>query len=132
MVVTFSASAVLVLLGRPILEMLTDNPAIIEIGFWVLVVDWFLEVGRVSNIFACGTLRATGDAVYPVIIGIIFQWSVAVGLSYLIGIPLGFGLIGMWIGFALDENIRGIILIQRWKSLKWKTKGFVKAMQGDE
>ncbi|NLV53814.1 MAG: MATE family efflux transporter [Bacteroidales bacterium] len=132
MVVTLSASAVLVLLGRPILEMLTDNPAIIEIGFWVLVVDWFLEVGRVSNIFACGTLRATGDAVYPVIIGIIFQWSVAVGLSYLIGIPLGFGLIGMWIGFALDENIRGIILIQRWKSLKWKTKGFVKAMQGDE
>jgi Na+-driven multidrug efflux pump len=32
----------------------------------------------------------------------------------------------MWIGFALDENIRGIILMRRWRSGKWKTKGFVK------
>jgi Na+-driven multidrug efflux pump len=32
----------------------------------------------------------------------------------------------MWIGFALDENIRGVILVHRWKSGKWRTKGFVK------
>ena len=107
--------------------MLTNNPDIISMGFWVLVVDLFLEYGRVSNIFACGTLRATGDAVYPVIIGIIFQWSIAVGVSYVIGIPMGFGLIGMWVGFAIDENIRGIILKRRWRSLKWTTKGFVKS-----
>ena len=44
-----------------------------------------------------------------------------------IGIPMGFGLVGMWVGFALDENIRGIILVRRWRSCKWKTKGFVKS-----
>ena len=129
MIVTLSASALLIFSGRPILELLTDNQEIIEMGFWILVVDWFLEIGRVSNIFACGTLRATGDAIYPVIIGIIFQWSIAVGLSYFIGIPLGYGIIGMWIGFALDENTRGVILMHRWRSGKWKTKGFVKADQ---
>ena len=48
------------------------------------------------------------------------------GLSYVIGIPLGYGLVGMWIGFALDENIRGIILMRRWRSGKWRDKGFVK------
>jgi Na+-driven multidrug efflux pump len=51
---------------------------------------------------------------------------VAVGVSYVIGIPLGFGLVGMWIGFALDENIRGVILMRRWWSGKWRSKGFVK------
>lgn len=56
--------------------------------------------------------------------GVIFQWSVAVGVSYVIGIPLGYGLVGMWVGFALDENIRGIILVRRWRSGKWRTKGF--------
>jgi putative MATE family efflux protein len=127
LVVTLSASMVLAIFGKSILSLLTNNPEIISMGFWVLVVDLFLEYGRVSNIFACGTLRATGDAVYPVIVGIIFQWSIAVGLSYIIGIPLGYGLIGMWVGFALDENIRGIILKRRWRSLKWQTKGFVKA-----
>ena len=125
MIVTLTGSAILALSGESILSAFTDNQEIITMGCWVLFIDWFLEIGRTSNIFAVGTLRATGDAVYPVIIGIIFQWSIAVGLSYIIGIPLGYGLVGMWVGFALDENIRGVILLRRWRSGKWKTKGFV-------
>ena len=96
-----------------------------SMGVWVLVIDWFLEIGRTSNIFAGSTLRATGDTIYPFVVGIIFQWSIAVGLSYVIGIPLGYGLVGMWVGFALDENVRGVILMRRWRSGKWKSKGFV-------
>ena len=126
MIITLSGSALLAVFGRPILSAFTDNEEIITMGVWVFVVDFFLEIGRVSNIFACGTLRATGDAVYPVVIGVIFQWVVAVGVSYVIGIPLGYGLVGMWIGFALDENIRGVVLMRRWKSGKWRSKGFVK------
>ena len=126
MVITLMGSALLALSGRSILSAFTDNQEIITVGVWVLVVDWFLEIGRTSNIFAVGTLRATGDAVYPVVIAIIFNWTIAVGVGYFIGIPLGYGLIGMWIGFALDENIRGVILLRRWRSGKWKSKGFVK------
>ncbi len=126
LIVTLSASALLIIFGKTILQALTDNPEIIQMGFWVFIIDFFLEFGRASNIFAGSTLRATGDAIYPVIVGLIFQWSIAVGFSYFLGISLGFGLIGMWIGFALDENVRGVILTRRWRSLKWTTKGFVK------
>ena len=126
MIVTLTGSAVLALSGKSILSLFTDNQEIIAMGCWVLIIDWFLEIGRTSNIFAVGTLRATGDVVYPVIIGIIFQWTIAVGLSYVIGIPLGYGLVGMWVGFALDENIRGVVLLRRWRSGKWRDKGFVK------
>ena len=126
MIITITGSIILALSGRSILSAFTDNPEIIAMGVWVLIIDVFLEVGRTANIFAVGTLRATGDAIYPVIIAIIFNWTIAVGLSYIIGIPLGYGLVGMWVGFALDENIRGIILMRRWRSGKWKTKGFVK------
>lgn len=125
MIITISGSILLALTGHSILSTLTDNQNIIAMGVWILVIDVFLEVGRTSNIFAGSTLRATGDTIYPFVVGIIFQWSVAVGLSYVIGIPLGYGLVGMWVGFALDENIRGIILMRRWWSGKWKTKGFV-------
>ena len=127
MIITLTGSALLALSGRSILSAFTENQEIITMGVWVLVIDWFLEIGRTSNIFAVGTLRATGDAIYPVVIAIIFNWTIAVGVSYVIGIPLGYGLIGMWIGFALDENIRGVILLRRWRSGKWKSKGFVKA-----
>ena len=126
MIITLTGSIILALSGRSILSAFTDNPEIIAMGVWVLIIDVFLEVGRTANIFAVGTLRATGDAIYPVVIAIIFNWTIAVGLSYVIGIPLGYGLVGMWVGFALDENIRGIILMRRWRSGKWKTKGFVK------
>ena len=126
MIITVSGSILLALTGRHILCAFTDNAEIIAMGVWVLFVDIFLEVGRTANIFAGSTLRATGDTFYPFVVGVIFQWSVAVGVSYIIGIPLGYGLVGMWIGFALDENIRGIILVRRWRSGKWKEKGFVK------
>ena len=125
MIITLTGSVILALAGESILEAFTDNEDIIKMGVWVFFVDIFLEVGRTSNIFAGSTLRATGDVVYPFVVGIIFQWSVAVGVSYVIGIPLGYGLIGMWVGFALDENIRGVILVQRWRSGKWRKKGFV-------
>jgi Na+-driven multidrug efflux pump len=56
-------------------------------------------------------------------VAIIFNCSIAVGLDYVVGIPLGYGLIGMWIAFILDENICGIILMRRWRSGRWLTKG---------
>ena len=126
MIITISGSILLALTGKNILNAFTDNADIIAMGVWVLVIDVFLEIGRTANIFAGSTLRATGDVVYPFVVGVIFQWTVAVGVSYVIGIPLGFGLVGMWIGFALDENIRGVILMRRWWSGKWRSKGFVK------
>ena len=125
MIITISGSILLAIAGPSILHLFTDNKEIIQMGIWVLVVDVFLEIGRTSNIFAGSTLRATGDTVYPFVVGVIFQWSIAVGLSYILGIPLGFGLVGMWVGFALDENIRGVILLRRWRSGKWRSKGFV-------
>ena len=123
MIITLTGSAVLVVFGHDILSAFTDNEHIIGMGVWVFVIDWFLEIGRTSNIFATSTLRATGDAIYPLMIAIVFNWTVAVGLSYVVGIPLGYGLIGMWVAFALDENIRGVILMRRWRSGKWRTKG---------
>ena len=126
MIITLTGSVVLALAGHGILSTFTDNKEIIAMGVWVLVIDVFLEAGRTANIFAGSTLRATGDTVYPFVVGVIFQWSIAVGLSYVIGIPLGYGLVGMWVGFALDENVRGIILVRRWRSGRWRDKGFVK------
>ena len=124
-VITIPVFIVLAVAGPGLLSVFTNNEEIIRMGVWILIVDVFLEIGRTSNIFAGSTLRATGDTVYPFVVGVIFQWSIAVGLSYIIGIPLGYGLVGMWVGFALDENIRGVILLRRWRSGKWRSKGFV-------
>lgn len=124
MLTTLTCSVILALIGPIVFGFLTSNPEIIRMGTIILWIDVILEVGRVRNIFACGTLRAAGDVIYPVVVGVTFQWIVAVGVAYLLGIPFGLGLIGMWIGFALDENLRGIVLMRRWHSKNWMGKSF--------
>lgn len=124
MLTTMTCSVILALIGPVVFGFLTSNPEIIRMGTIILWIDVILEIGRVRNIFACGTLRAAGDVVYPVVVGVTFQWIVAVGIAYLLGIPFGLGLIGMWIGFALDENLRGIVLMRRWHSKNWMGKSF--------
>lgn len=124
MIATMVAAVVLAIFGSHIISFFTDNQTIIKTATYIFVIDMFLDFGRVRNIFAGGTLRATGDVVYPLIVGVIFQWSVAVGFAWLLGIPLGYGLIGFWIGFCLDENIRGVVLMHRWHSQKWRNRSF--------
>ena len=91
-------------------------------GCVILWIDCVLEIGRVRNIFACQTLRAAGDAVYPLVVGLVFQWGVAVGVAWVFAFPCGWGLVGAWIGFALDENLRGIVLMRRWHTKGWVGK----------
>lgn len=124
MTLTLIAATVLALFGKQILGFFTENENIITIGAWIFCIDWILDIGRVRNIFSCGTLRAAGDVVYPVIVGVCSQWLVAVGIAWVLGVPIGLGIIGFWIGFCLDENLRGIILLRRWHSRKWQGKAY--------
>lgn len=111
--------------GKHILGMLTSDPWIISTGATILWVEVLLENGRALNFFGVNSLRSAGDIYFPVMVGIVVMWGVQVVGSYLLGISLGWGLVAMWIVFALDENIRGFIFIRRWNSFKWVGKGFL-------
>lgn len=123
--ITVILSTVLAVFGNTIFHWLTSNEEIIRLGTTILIIDVILEIGRPINIFATNALRAAGDVNYPFYVGLVVQWSVAVGLGYIFGIPLEWGICGMWVAFLLDENIRGAIFVRRWYSMKWTTKGFV-------
>ena len=120
--VSLCCSGALALVGPWVLGLLTQNNEIIRLGTILFWIDCVLEIGRVRNIFACGTLRAAGDVLYPMVVGITFQWVIAVGVFWVFTIPLGFGLVGAWIVFVFDENIRGCILIRRWHAKAWMGK----------
>lgn len=128
MAITLTCSVLLALGGPWIFAALTKNAEVIRLGVIILWIDCALEVGRVRNIFACGTLRATGDAVYPLLVGVTFQWGVAVGLGWLFAIPFGWGIVGAWVAFALDENLRGIFLCRRWHAKAWVGRSFARSI----
>lgn len=111
--------------GKVIFDCLTDDTEIIALGTTILFINIGREIGRTINIFATNVLRATGDVNFPFYVGVCIQWTAGVTIGYLFGIIFEWGLIGMWLAFILDENIRGIIFVWRWKSMKWAKKAFV-------
>lgn len=111
--------------GKHIISMLTSDPWIISTGATILWVEILLENGRALNLFGVNSLRSAGDIYFPVLVGIVVMWGVQVVGSYILGISLGWGLVAMWVVFALDENIRGHIFLRRWNSFKWVGKSFL-------
>lgn len=129
---TLFFSGCIALGGTWIMNMLTDNPEIIALGVTIFWIDLVLEIGRPINIFAVNALQSAGDVNYPFYVGLIFMWTVAVGLAWVFGIAAGFGIIGMWWMFALDENLRGVVFMRRWYSKKWMHKGFTMDSRPEE
>ena len=124
--VTVCVSILTALVGTDIFKLLSTNPEVIRLGAMILYIDVVLEIGRAVNITSVDSLIAAGDVMYPFVTGIIVMWLVATLLSYVLGIWWGWGLNGIWLAMALDENIRAVVFERRWKSRKWMNKGFTR------
>ncbi len=79
-----------------------------------------VEPGRAFNAVVISSLRAAGDVNFPVFIGILSMWGVSVPVAYILGIYFGFGLAGIWIAFIVDEWLRGVLMLWRWRQGKWR------------
>jgi len=110
---------------RPVLGLFTDSFEVFEIARILFFLGIILEPGRAFNIVIIGGLRATGDVKFPVLMGIIFQWGVGAFLGFVFGIVFGWGLPGIMVAALLDEWIRGIIMLFRWRSRIWQTKSLI-------
>lgn len=117
--IALGAAGVFNLIGGFILDLFTDDPDVIEMGRKLLLLSFLLEPGRAFNVVLIGSLRAVGDVNFPVMIGVIFMWGLAVPLAYLLGIHWSLGLFGIFITFILDEWTRGLIMLHRWRKRKW-------------
>lgn len=100
-----------------LMRVFTKDPAVIQAAQVLLWIAVALECGRVFNLIVTGALRATGDAIYPVIASVgSFALALGVG-SYLLG--RSFGLPGIFIAYAADEWVRGLLVLARWRWHGW-------------
>jgi len=108
-----------------LLGIFTDDPAIIAMGGSLILLTLVLEPGRTFNLVIISSLKAAGDARFPVYMGILSMFGIAVTLSYLLGITAGLGLVGVWIAFAADEWFRGLFMLWRWRTRKWQKMSLI-------
>lgn len=103
----------------------TDNQDIIHLGRKIMVICIFLEIGRTLNLVIINSMRAAGDVKFPTFLGMASMWGISVLLGYILGIYFDLGLIGIWIAMALDEIVRGIVVLIRWIHGTWRGKRIV-------
>ena len=125
MLIGVAISATLLLLSEPLYGLFTKDSRVVELGRTIMMIELVLELGRAGNMVIIRALQAAGDVNFPIIVGTIELWIVAVGLGYVFSVVLGWGLVGIWIAMAIDECTRAIIFFFRWKSGVWKTKNLV-------
>jgi len=119
------SATIFFIFNRQIMGIFTSNEDVFEIARVLFFLAIILEPGRAFNIILISGLRATGDVKFPIIVGIIFQWSVGAFLGFIFGIVFGWGLVGIMVAALLDEWIRGILMLFRWRSRKWQSMSVV-------
>jgi putative MATE family efflux protein len=119
--IAIAMSTTMFLFSDQLLGLFTDDPRVLRLGKIVLFIDIILQIGKCSNIVLVRSLQASGDIKFPMMVGIISMWAVAYGFGFFLGVGCHLGLIGIWIGTALDEDIRAIIFFIRWKLGKWRS-----------
>jgi Na+-driven multidrug efflux pump len=118
-VVAFLVAGSFALAGPWLLTKFTSDPEIVALGCTLLWWTVLVEPGRTFNLVVINALRATGDARYPVLAGAASMALVLAGGSWFLGVYLGWGLVGIWIAYAADEWIRGLLMWRRWATLGW-------------
>lgn len=118
-------ASIFAIFAKPILRLFTDDPQMIHLVSILLVIDIFLEIGRVSNLVFGYALKTSGDATYPMIIAVTFAFLFAAGGTWFFGIRLGWLAVGAYVAMALDECVRAVFMFLRWRSGSWKHKSLL-------
>ncbi|OPA73281.1 MATE family efflux transporter [Paenibacillus selenitireducens] len=109
---------VIYLFGKHFLGLFTSDTEIIALGASLLGLNLLLQPGKMLNMAMGNCLNAIGDTRYTMMTAIISMWLVATGLSYVLGIHLGWGLVGIYGCMIADEYLRGILVFMRWRGQK--------------
>lgn len=99
---------------------------VLDLAYYIMAVDIIIEIGRCLNMTFVNSLKAAGDYLFPLIVGMITMWGLGVTVGYSVGILAGVGISGIYFGTAADEFIRGLIVMRRWRKKKWLGKAIVK------
>lgn len=104
-------------------EVLRDQ--IVVLGTSLLVVAALFQFADGAQAIAMGLLRGVQDTRVPMIIASLSYWVVGMGSSYVLGITLGYGAVGVWWGLLLGLLCAGAFMSWRFWTQSSRIAGTV-------
>ena len=98
----------------------TDDVSVKQLGEMCMI---FIALGQPLLAIAVvlgSALRGAGDTRTVLVYTFVGVWIVRVGLGYLLGIVLGLGLFGVWLGWMADFIARAALVYLRFRTGQWK------------
>ncbi len=120
--ITMGMSVVGIIFRTQLMGIFTADSAVIAMGANIIIINIILEFGRTTNLVVIACLRGAGDVYFPTACAIFSMWIISALGSYIFAVVLNMGIYGLWVAFAADECFRGVMMIWRWKSGKWRGK----------
>jgi Na+-driven multidrug efflux pump len=109
------------LLGaRFVAGLYSDDPEVINLTVVCLrIIAVSVPFLAIIQVFS-GGLRGAGDTRVIMLINVVGDWGIRLAGSYILGIHMGMGLVGVWIAMALEQVARGLVLLARFRRGAWK------------
>lgn len=117
----FMAVAAAAFLGLPrtILYLFTPDSGVLATGVGLLACAAAFQLFDGLQVVAAGNLRGVGDTRTPMYGNTVAHWAIGLPLAYLIGITLGRGVLGIWIGLCIGLIAAGTVLVGAWA---WRSR----------
>ena len=123
-IVGFSVAAVIAIIivvsGDIIVTIFTSDPSVINLGKSLIYIFALIQLPKGANIVFSGNLRGSADLNWLMWLAITTVCIYEILGSWLLAIPMGLGLSGLWIVQGIDESSRFALNLWRFNSGKWK------------
>lgn len=100
-------------LYNPAAEVIPEIKRIVYVTAVVYPVFW------AQSFTTPAALRAAGDSRFTSVASLCTMWTIRVILGYVLAIPVGLGVMGVWIGMMSEWVVRGTIFIWRYRGDRW-------------
>ena len=111
---------VLFVFQAPILEIITDDAAVLAAGVTVMRMSAVQQPVIAASFVFGGALRGAGDTRTTFLISVTSIWGLRLVAAYVLGIVFGLGLLGAWLGIWIDFAFRATMFYLRFRSGKWE------------
>ena len=66
-----------------------------------------------------GAFQGANNTKFPMYLTAVGMWAIRTSLVYLLGIQLGWGLLGVWLAIGIDIAFRAVVLTVQFVRGKW-------------
>lgn len=112
--------ALMLPLFHPLISLFSPPEAIVGDLFTVTLINLIAQIPLWSISFIIpAALRAAGDSKFTSLVAMLSMWLFRVVLGYILGIVLGYGIVGVWLAMNIEWGVRGLVFLHRFRGEKW-------------